>query len=39
MAMRALSIDQEAASLMGINIDMVISITFFIGSFLAVLEV
>jgi branched-chain amino acid transport system permease protein len=35
MAMRALSIDQEAASLMGINIDLVISITFFIGSFLA----
>ena len=35
MAMRALSRDYEAASLMGINIDGVISITFFIGSFLA----
>lgn len=35
MAMRALSKDYEAASLMGINIDGVISITFFIGSFLA----
>ncbi len=35
MAMRALSKDYEAASLMGINIDAVISFTFFIGSFLA----
>lgn len=35
MAMRALSMDQEAANLMGINIDLIISITFFIGSFLA----
>ena len=37
MAMRALSKDYEAASLMGINIDRIISITFFIGSFLAVM--
>ncbi len=35
MAMRALSKDYEAASLMGINISGVISFTFFIGSFLA----
>jgi branched-chain amino acid transport system permease protein len=35
MAMRALSKDYETASLMGINIDGTISITFFIGSFLA----
>ncbi|WP_353093619.1 branched-chain amino acid ABC transporter permease [Tissierella praeacuta] len=35
MAMRALSKDYEAASLMGININGIISITFFIGSFLA----
>ena len=35
MAMRALSKDYEAASLMGININGTISITFFIGSFLA----
>lgn len=35
MAMRALSKDYEAASLMGININGVVSITFFIGSFLA----
>ena len=35
MAMRALSKDYETASLMGINIDNTISITFFIGSFLA----
>lgn len=35
MAMRALSKDYEVASLMGINIDRTISITFFIGSFLA----
>lgn len=35
MAMRALSKDYEAASLMGININKTISITFFIGSFLA----
>ena len=35
MAMRALSKDYEAASLMGININRIISITFFIGSFLA----
>ena len=32
MAMRALSTDYEAASLMGININTVISFTFFIGS-------
>jgi len=35
MAMRALSKDFETASLMGININKVISITFFLGSFLA----
>ena len=35
MAMRALSKDYEAASLMGIDINSVISFTFFIGSFLA----
>ena len=35
MAMRALSKDYEAASLMGININGVISFTFFVGSFLA----
>ena len=35
MAMRALSKDYEAASLMGININGVVSVTFFIGSFLA----
>ena len=35
MAMRALSKDYEAASLMGIDINRVVSFTFFIGSFLA----
>ncbi len=35
MAMRALSTDYEAASLMGININRIISMTFFIGSTLA----
>lgn len=35
MAMRALSKDYEAASLMGIDINRIISFTFFIGSFLA----
>ena len=35
MAMRALSKDYEAASLMGINTDGIISFTFFIGSTLA----
>ncbi|MCF6466187.1 branched-chain amino acid ABC transporter permease [Clostridium sp. Cult2] len=35
MAMRALSKDYETASLMGIDINRIISITFFIGSFLA----
>ncbi len=35
MAMRALSKDYEAASLMGIDINKTISITFFIGSLLA----
>lgn len=34
MAMRALSKEYEAASLMGIDINRVISITFFVGSFL-----
>jgi branched-chain amino acid transport system permease protein len=33
--MRAVSMDKDAASLMGINIDKVISITFFIGGALA----
>ena len=35
MAMRALSKDYEAASLMGIDVNRVISFTFFIGSFMA----
>lgn len=35
MAMRALSKDYETASLMGIDINRIISITFFMGSFLA----
>ena len=35
MAMRAVSRDFETAQLMGIKIDSVISMTFFIGSFLA----
>ena len=35
MAMRALSRDYETASLMGIDINRIISVTFFIGSFLA----
>jgi len=34
-AMRAVSHDQEAAKLMGINVDMIISFTFAIGSALA----
>jgi branched-chain amino acid transport system permease protein len=34
-AMRAVSFDQDAARLMGINVDMVISFTFAIGSALA----
>lgn len=35
MAMRALSTNYETARLMGINVNRIISITFFIGSFLA----
>ena len=35
MAMRALSFNPEAASLMGINTDVVISFTFGLGSALA----
>ncbi|MFS8540785.1 MAG: branched-chain amino acid ABC transporter permease, partial [Tissierellales bacterium] len=35
MAMRALSKDYDTAKLMGINVNRIISITFFIGSFLA----
>lgn len=34
-AMRAVSHDREAAQLMGINVDRVISFTFFVGAFLA----
>jgi branched-chain amino acid transport system permease protein len=34
-AMRAVSVDREAASMMGIDVDRVISVTFFIGSALA----
>ena len=33
--MRAISFDREAASMMGIDVDRVISVTFFIGSALA----
>ncbi|NMA62136.1 MAG: branched-chain amino acid ABC transporter permease [Firmicutes bacterium] len=35
MAMRALAKDYETASLMGIDVNKIISITFFLGSFLA----
>ena len=35
MHMRAVSCDKDASSLMGVNINRVISITFFIGAFLA----
>jgi len=35
MAMRAVSFDQDAARLMGINVDLVISFTFAVGSALA----
>jgi branched-chain amino acid transport system permease protein len=34
-AMRATSFDREAAEMMGINVDRVISVTFFLGSMLA----
>lgn len=34
-AMRAIAIDQTASSLVGINVTKVISLTFFVGSFLA----
>jgi len=34
-AMRALAVDQDAARLMGINVEQVIQLTFFIGSALA----
>lgn len=34
-AMRAVAVDQEAAALMGINVNLVISVTFAIGSALA----
>jgi branched-chain amino acid transport system permease protein len=37
MAMRAVSRDYEAARLMGINVDTIVSITFFLGSILAAL--
>ncbi len=35
MAMRAVSFDQDAARLMGVNVDLVISFTFAVGSALA----
>ena len=35
MAMRALSFDMETVRIMGVNVDMIISIVFAIGSFLA----
>jgi branched-chain amino acid transport system permease protein len=35
LAMRALAINQDAARLMGINVDQVIALTFFVGSALA----
>ena len=38
MQMRAVSNDKDAASLMGININRVISITFFIGAMLAAIS-
>jgi branched-chain amino acid transport system permease protein len=34
-AMRALAVDQDAARLMGIDVERIIQLTFFIGSFLA----
>ena len=34
-AMRAVSIDREAAAMMGVNVDQVIVFTFFVGSALA----
>jgi branched-chain amino acid transport system permease protein len=34
-AMRAVSIDREAAAMMGVDVDRVIALTFFIGSALA----
>ncbi len=37
MAMRALSLDMETVRIMGVNVDMVISMVFAIGSFLAAL--
>ena len=35
MAMRALAVDQDAARLMGINVERTVQITFFLGSVLA----
>lgn len=35
MAMRAVAKDHETASIMGVNVDRIISLTFFIGSMLA----
>ncbi len=37
MAMRALSFDMETVRIMGVNVDMIISLVFAIGSFLAAL--
>lgn len=37
MAMRALSLDMETVRIMGINVDLIISMVFAIGSFLAAL--
>ncbi len=38
MAMRALSLDFETVRIMGVNVDLVISVVFAIGSFLAALS-
>ncbi len=38
MAMRALSLDMETVRIMGVNVDLIISLVFAIGSFLAALS-